>query len=107
LQQVILNLISNAAHSIENSNTTNRNIDIKKIVKNNEVVISVRDHGHGILPNILPKIFQPFVTFRKDGFGIGLVLSKSIIENHGGKIWAANCDDGGAIFYFKLQIKTP
>jgi signal transduction histidine kinase len=105
LQQVILNLISNATHAITNSNTKNRTIEIFQKVSNDEVTISVHDHGQGIDPLILPKLFQPFVTFRKDGFGIGLVLSKSIIENHAGKIWAENNEDGGATFHFKLQIK--
>jgi signal transduction histidine kinase len=105
LQQVILNLISNASHAIENSNPINRAIEIKQELDNEFITISVRDHGVGIDPNVLPKLFQPFVSFRKDGFGIGLVLSRSIIENHAGKIWAENCEDVGAIFHFKLKIK--
>jgi signal transduction histidine kinase len=106
LQQVILNLISNAAYTIENCNADNRTIELVQESNSDTITISVRDHGSGIDPLVFPKLFQPFVSFRKDGFGIGLVLSKSIIENHSGKIWAENAADGGAIFYFRLKIKN-
>lgn len=105
LQQVILNLISNAIHAIENCQTSNKTIEIQKKLINGDVVVSVRDHAAGIDPEVISKLFKPFVTFRKDGFGIGLVLSRSILENHSGKIWAENCKDGGAIFFIKLPVK--
>jgi two-component system, LuxR family, sensor kinase FixL len=69
-----------------------------------EVTVSVMDSGPGIDPGILEKLFKPFVTTRKDGSGIGLALSRSIMERHNGKIWGENIDGGGALFSFRLKI---
>ncbi len=70
------------------------------------VVVSVKDSGAGIDPEILPRLFTKFATKSNKGTGLGLFISKSIIEAHGGKIWAENNSDGrGAIFSFSLPIK--
>ena len=65
--------------------------------------MSVRDHGPGIDETIKDKIFKAFVTTRKSGFGIGLAVSRTIIERHNGDIWVENLKDGGAEFFFKLK----
>ena len=67
--------------------------------------MSVKDAGTGIDPEILPRLFTKFATKSTSGTGLGLFISKSIIEAHGGKIWAENNADGkGAAFYFSLPI---
>ena len=66
------------------------------------VVVSVRDFGPGIENNDLTKLFDPFFTTKRSGLGMGLSLSRSIIETHGGHIWAENNSDTGATFYFNL-----
>jgi signal transduction histidine kinase len=77
---------------------------------NNSVVVSVEDTGRGIDPEILPKLFSKFATSSESGTGLGLFISKNIIEAHGGKMWAANSNDGfgkmtrGARFCFTLPI---
>ena len=70
------------------------------------VTLSVRDYGAGIADSIKDKLFKPFVTSKKEGLGIGLSISQSIIHDHKGKIWAENKPDGGAEFSFSLNIHT-
>ncbi|MDW0331234.1 MAG: HAMP domain-containing sensor histidine kinase, partial [Nitrososphaeraceae archaeon] len=68
-----------------------------------EVIVSIRDTGSGIDPEIIPKLFSKFITKSDRGTGLGLFISKSIIESHGGRIWAENNQFGpGATFYFSL-----
>lgn len=104
IEQVILNLIQNSIQSIENAGAKTRKIIISEKLDNNMVIVSVRDFGEGIPEMVREKIFKPFVTSKKEGTGIGLAISRSIIEDHRGKIWADNMPDGGAIFSFSLNI---
>jgi signal transduction histidine kinase len=72
---------------------------------NNELIITIRDTGQGIDPEILPNLFRKFATKSSSGTGLGLFISKSIIEAHGGRIWAENNSDGkGATFSFSVPI---
>jgi signal transduction histidine kinase len=75
--------------------------------KDNEIVISIKDTGAGIDSEILPRLFTKFATTSTTGTGLGLFISKSIVEAHGGRIWAKNNSDGkGATFYFSLPLST-
>ena len=104
LQQVLLNFLFNGAIAMEDIDENNRILKIFQRVKNNVITVSVRDCGPGIDESIKENIFKPFVTNREKGFGIGLAVSRSIIEKHNGKIWAGNILNGGAEFSFSLQI---
>ena len=104
LQQVLLNFFFNGAIAMEKNDENNKILNIFQRVKNNVVTVSVRDNGPGIDESIKETIFKPFVTTREKGFGIGLAVSRSIIEKHNGKIWAGNVLNGGAEFSFSLQI---
>jgi len=104
IQQVIHNLMSNALQAMGEVISDNKKITITEIKAGDEVVVSVRDYGHGIDERITPKIFIPFVTTKKEGLGIGLAISRSIIDDHRGRIWAENKPDGGAEFSFSLKI---
>jgi signal transduction histidine kinase len=104
LQQVLLNFLFNGVIAMEKNDEKNRILKISQRVKNNVVTVSVRDEGPGIDESIKENIFKPFVTSREKGFGIGLAVSRSIIEKHNGKIWAGNVLKGGAEFSFSLQI---
>ena len=99
--QVISNILSNASKF-----TKKGSISIEtKIEDTNQVIVSVRDSGSGIDLEILPKLFSKFTTKSFSGTGLGLFISKSIIEAHGGKIWAENNADGsGATFSFSIPI---
>jgi len=102
--QVISNLLSN---SIQFTNQGYISLNIFADNNSNEVIITVRDTGTGINPEILPRLFSKFVTRSQKGTGLGLFISKSIIEAHGGKIWAENntLDGQGTIFCFTLPLK--
>jgi signal transduction histidine kinase len=73
--------------------------------KRGEIIVSVKDSGNGIDPSMFPRLFSKFATNSPRGTGLGLYISKSIIEAHGGRIWAENNKDGrGATFYFSLPL---
>jgi signal transduction histidine kinase len=103
IQQVILNFISNASHSIEESFNKINTITITETVEDDFVSVSVRDYGKGLDESISDRLFEPFNTSRKEGSGVGLAISRLIIEEHQGKIAAMNMPDGGAEFSFKLK----
>jgi len=106
ITQVISNILGNAAKFTEEG-TISVNVEQKKEEENNRhvVVISVKDTGQGIHRDILPKLFTKFATKSETGTGLGLFISKSIIESHGGKIWAENNMRGsGATFTFSLPL---
>lgn len=98
LSQVIANLLSNAIKFTDKGVIT-----IRTCESEGEVIVSIRDSGSGIDPEIFPKLFSKFITKSDRGTGLGLFISKSIIESHGGKIWAENNRfEPGATFYFSL-----
>ena len=105
LQQVILNLILNASDSMREINHRPRRVVISTMRENASFLkIGIRDVGKGIDPDHLEAIFKPYFTTKKDGMGMGLAICRSIIDAHGGKIWAENNPDPGATFYFTLPI---
>lgn len=114
LTQVISNLLSNAIKFTRDvkggQEDRGISIDVKKMKKDQkedeyDVVVSVKDSGMGIDPEVLPKLFERFVSKSFSGTGLGLFISKSIIESHGGRIWAENNKDGkGATFSFSLPF---
>jgi signal transduction histidine kinase len=104
LQQVILNLLSNAAAVMEKTEPVHKVIELSQKLNKNSVTVSVKDNGPGIDESVKGNLFKPFVTTRASGFGIGLAVSRSIIEKHKGTIWAENIPGGGAEFSFRLQV---
>jgi len=103
IAEVISNLLSNAIKFTPEGTIT---ISIEKDETKNWVVVSVRDTGQGIDVNILPRLFTKFASKSYQGTGLGLFISKSIVEAHGGKIWAENNRDKGAIFSFSLPASV-
>ena len=109
IAEVVSNLLSNAIKFTQNGEIFVSTVEKKEVDYNhvNYALVTVRDTGEGINPEILPKIFSKFITQSFEGIGLGLYISKNIIEAHGGKIWAGNNsdDDKGAIFRFTLPIQ--
>jgi two-component system, OmpR family, sensor histidine kinase VicK len=107
ITQVISNLLSNAV-KFTSEGTISISLEQKTEEQGNGgnvVVIVVKDTGQSIHPDILPKLFTKFATKSETGTGLGLYISKSVVESHGGKIWAKNNADGkGAIFTFSLPV---
>jgi two-component system sensor histidine kinase VicK len=98
LTQVISNLLNNAVKF-----TTEGTISIGTEKKGNQVIVSIKDTGSGIDHEILPRLFSKFSAKSFEGTGLGLFISKNIVEAHGGRIWAENNADGkGATFSFSL-----
>ncbi|GLR85263.1 trifunctional serine/threonine-protein kinase/ATP-binding protein/sensor histidine kinase [Bradyrhizobium iriomotense] len=102
LQQVILNLIINAVYAL-NDNEARRELLISTSTDGSGgVLVSVRDSGKGISPEQLERLFDPFYTTKPGGMGMGLSICRSIIESHGGRIWAAANPPQGAAFHFTI-----
>jgi len=102
LYQVIANLISNAIKFTKEGSII---VNAKKEENENKVIVSVKDSGIGIHREVIPRLFQRFATKSYQGTGLGLYISKSIVEAHGGDMWAQNNPDGkGSAFYFTLPI---
>ena len=105
IQQVILNLIRNAIDAMDGIETSDLSILLSSADDN--VMVSVVDTGPGIDPEVAAQLFQPFVTTKRNGMGVGLSISRTIVEAHGGRIWAEPSPGGGAAFRFTLpKLKT-
>jgi two-component system sensor kinase FixL len=105
IQQVVLNLIRNAIDAmVDNPRGDRRDLTVTVVPRGSEMAeISVADTGPGIRPDVASQMFQPFVTTKRNGMGIGLSISRTIVEAHGGRIWIEANEGGGAIFRFTLQ----
>src|SRR5215831_4968192 len=107
LQQVILNLVRNASDAMESVYDRPRELLIRTEREGlDRVRLSVKDMGHGFPPEAADKLFQAFYTSKKDGMGIGLHVSRSIIEAHNGRLWATSNDGPGATFQFTLPTEA-
>jgi two-component system sensor kinase FixL len=105
IQQVALNLIRNAIEAMETAGR--RELTIAVVRKNSFAFFSVADTGTGIAPEIAQHLFQPFVTSKASGMGVGLSICRTIIEAHGGRINARANDGGGTVFEFTLPFAEP
>jgi len=102
IQQVLLNLLRNAVEAMEASQK--RELVVSTAVTDEDMIaIAVADTGSGITPEVASQLFQPFVTSKRDGMGVGLSISRTIVEAHGGQITAQPNPGGGTIFRFTLR----
>ena len=105
LQQVLLNLILNGMDALNGDEPEDRRVSVTARLDGAQIVeIAVGDAGHGIPADTLARIFDPFFTTKPNGMGMGLAISRTIVEAHGGRLWAENRDGGGAAFRFTLPI---
>jgi signal transduction histidine kinase len=103
LQQVLLNLIRNAMDAMSSITNRKRVLAIKSEVSEyNEVLLTIEDSGTGIDPDHINHIFHAFFTTKAHGMGMGLSICRSIIESHGGKLWASARSPHGSMFWVKL-----
>ena len=103
LQQVMLNLVMNGIEAMSGVTGQPRQLVVRSRLEGPEqVLVSVQDCGIGIRADVMPRLFDPFFTTRPQGMGMGLPISRSIIESHGGKLWAESKASQGSIFQFTL-----
>jgi C4-dicarboxylate-specific signal transduction histidine kinase len=105
IQQVILNLLVNALEAVKGQPEETRKVRIStRTGEDGNILVRVSDSGPGIEDQKFEAIFEAFHTTKKKGIGMGLPISKSIVEQHHGRIWASNNPEGGAVFDFTLPI---
>jgi PAS domain S-box-containing protein len=104
MQQVLLNLILNACEAMSATRRDNRRLTIFTTACERGVKLSLADQGPGIPPDKLDRVFEPFLTTKEHGLGLGLSICRSIVTAHGGRLWADNNEMGGATFH--LQLRT-
>lgn len=106
--QVLVNLVRNSVQALAASATENPTVVVSGRVTEtgaeNEVEVVVTDNGPGLAPHVLARVFEPFVTTKDAGMGLGLSISKSILEAHDGRLWVESPPHGGAAFHFTLPL---
>jgi C4-dicarboxylate-specific signal transduction histidine kinase len=102
LQQVLLNLILNAVEAMSSVDDASRELSISTGRGADEILIAVRDSGPGIDPEHVERVFQSFYTTKPEGIGMGLAICRSILDAHGGRLWADANEPRGAVFKFTL-----
>ena len=103
LQQLMRNLIVNGIEAMSTITDRSRELLIKSAKHPDGVLIQVQDWGRGLDPKQADRIFEPFFTTKPEGIGVGLAISRSIVEAHGGRLWATPGSPRGAIFQFTLS----
>jgi PAS domain S-box-containing protein len=106
LQQVLMNLLLNGVDAMKNVDATRELIINSRTVEDGQVAVSVSDTGVGLPPQHADQIFNAFFTTKPDGTGMGLRISRSIVESHGGRLWAADNSPRGASFHLTLPTKA-
>ncbi len=103
IEQTVVNLIRNGWEAVSENEHEARKLAIRTSSSGrSSVEFVIRDTGRGMSEETLARVFDPFFTTKPDGMGMGLSISRTIIETHGGRLWAARNPDGGATFGFTL-----
>ena len=107
IQQVVLNLVMNGIEAMREVDDRPRQLVVGSSNRDGEVVVTVSDSGVGIDPDKLDRLFDPFFTTKAEGMGMGLSVSRSIVESHGGRLWASSGEASGATFRFTVPMAVP
>ena len=105
IEQVVLNLLYNAIEAMNEAGYGRRELVVSsRQVEEGQLEVVVRDSGPGLDPATSDRLFDTFFTTKEDGMGLGLAISRSIVEAHGGQLWADSQPGKGATFYFSLPV---
>jgi C4-dicarboxylate-specific signal transduction histidine kinase len=107
LQQVAMNLIVNSIEAMKDLDGLREMVIKAQLAENERILVSVSDTGPGFPPDRAEQIFDPFFTTKPDGTGMGLRISRSIVESHGGRLWAEAAAGRGATFHLNLPVAIP
>lgn len=102
IEQVMLNLMLNGVQAAALARVAPREVVLATTAEQGEVQVTVHDTGQGLAPAVRGRLFTPFVTTKEHGLGLGLAISRSIVESHGGRLWATSREDRGTTFQFSL-----
>jgi len=107
MQQVVLNLLMNGSEAMAGMPVADRRVRVgtRFDAQRAAVEVTVADSGSGIARGDIDRIFQPFVTTKAHGMGLGLAICRSVAESHHGRLWAENGEQGGAIFHLVVPIE--
>jgi C4-dicarboxylate-specific signal transduction histidine kinase len=106
IQQVIVNLLLNSAEALESTSNDHVLSVVVSLLEDEAIEIAIRDSGRGLGAHG-EKVFEPFFTTKRDGLGMGLAISRSIVEAHGGRLWATPNAERGTTFHFTLPLEKP
>lgn len=107
LQQVLLNLVRNSAEAMAHIPPSAREVAIATLATApGEITVSVEDAGPAIDNTVFERLFSPFYTTKPDGLGMGLAISRSIVEAHGGRLWAERRSAGGLLMRFTVPAEV-
>ena len=104
VQQVVLNLIMNAVEAMSQISDDRRDLLVSTRIDGDCVLVAVQDSGPGLAEDIIERAFETFYTTKSSGLGMGLSICRSIVEDHGGRLWAAANVPKGAAFQFTVPI---
>jgi C4-dicarboxylate-specific signal transduction histidine kinase len=104
IEQVMVNLILNGVQAVAADRPARREVVVAAKRTSDAVEVAVSDSGRGIAADMLSQLFSPFVTTKANGLGLGLAISRTIVENHGGRLWATSTPEAGATFRFSLPL---
>lgn len=106
IEQVLLNLLKNSIEAYVGATCDSATIQIKTHRQGQHILVSVQDQAGGIQTDMLAQLFEPFTTSKANGLGMGLSISRSLIESHGGQLWAESDGQKQSSFYFKLPLRS-
>jgi signal transduction histidine kinase len=107
LEMILLNLLGNALDAVLQRPAVSRQIHLSAFCRDTDVLVVIEDSGHGLAPDVEARLFAPFVTTKADGMGLGLAISRSLLRNQGGDIWAEPAQLGGARFIVRIPSVQP
>jgi signal transduction histidine kinase len=106
VQLVLMNLMLNALKVMANGSSDNRTLSIIARIRGEEGLVEIGDTGPGIAKELHDSLFDRFISSESNSLGMGLAISRRLIERYSGRIWAENKEDGGAVFLFTLPIEN-